>query len=115
MEDCIFCRIIDGRVPSDKIYEDEQVYVFHDIAPHAKVHFLVIPKQHVHGLLQRSSDSNELLGYMFQVGDRIARDELALEGYKCLINAGEKGGQEVFHLHLHVLGGEPLSMPKPMS
>ncbi len=110
--ECIFCQIIVGTMPSAKIYEDERLYVFHNLYPEAPVHILVIPKKHISSLLTFEVEDAELLGHMFHIGNSIATEQLGLEGYKAVINTGEQGGQEVFHLHVHIMGGAPLSMPK---
>ena len=84
--------------------------MFHNLYPEAPVHFLVIPKKHISSLLEIQEEDTELLGYMFHIANTIATEQLGLEGYKAIINAGEKGGQEIFHMHLHVMGGAPLSL-----
>lgn len=102
--DCIFCKIVDGVIPSKKIYEDEDLIVFFDIKPMAKVHFLLVPKLHVETLKDCDSRHQALLGKMLLLAPKLAQ-ERGLTGFKTLINTGREGGQEVFHLHMHVFGG----------
>jgi histidine triad (HIT) family protein len=102
--DCIFCKIIDGTIPSKKIYEDADFIAFHDIKPMAKVHFLIVPKLHVETLKNCDETHQVLLGKALLLAPKLA-SELGLVGFKTLINTGREGGQEVFHIHLHVFGG----------
>jgi len=102
--DCIFCKIVDGVIPSKKIYEDEDLIVFFDIKPMAKVHFLLVPKLHVETLKDCDSRHQALLGKMLLLAPKLAQEQ-GLTGFKTLINTGREGGQEVFHLHMHVFGG----------
>ena len=105
MSDCIFCKIIEGKIPSKKVYEDDDLYAFHDINPAAPVHVLVIPKQHVESLADCGAEHAEMLGKLFaKLGD-IARDQGLTEGFRTIVNTGRVGGQEVYHLHAHILGG----------
>ena len=105
MSDCIFCKIATGQLPCSKVYEDEDLLVFHDIHPFARVHVLIIPKQHVASLADCTSEHEKLLGKMLLLAPRLAQ-ELGLDtGFKTLINTGRGGGQEVFHIHVHVFGG----------
>ncbi len=107
MSDCLFCKIIEGNIPSDKVYEDDDVYAFKDIHPKAPVHVLVIPKLHIATL--SDCDDPALLGMLMDRVRMIADDVLTLEaGYRVVINVREGGGQEVFHLHIHILGGKKL-------
>lgn len=112
--DCIFCNIAKGEVPVPFLYEDDEVVIFKDREPRAPVHFLVIPKQHIASLLELETSHKDTIGHMFHAANKVATEQLGLEGYKAVINAGEVGGQEVFHLHLHIMGGTSLSMPKPL-
>ncbi|MBU6460790.1 MAG: histidine triad nucleotide-binding protein [Proteobacteria bacterium] len=106
MMDCIFCRIVEGSLPSRKVYEDEEFLVFHDIHPFAAVHVLIIPKRHVESLQSIKESDEAMLGRLMALAPRIAAS-LGLEsGFRTLINSGVGGGQEVFHLHAHVFGGE---------
>lgn len=102
--DCIFCKIVNGSIPSKKIYEDDDVIAFNDIKPSAKVHFLIVPKLHVETLKDCDVTHQILLGKLLLLAPKIAQEQ-GLAGFKTLINTGREGGQEVFHLHIHVLGG----------
>ncbi|OIR04873.1 HIT-like protein [mine drainage metagenome] len=102
--DCIFCKIVHGTIPSKKIYEDDDVIAFNDINPSAKVHFLIVPKVHVDSLMGCEAQHQALLGKVLLLAPRLAKEQ-GLAGFKTLINTGKEGGQEVFHLHVHVLGG----------
>jgi len=107
MSDCLFCKIIDGSIPSDKVYEDDDIFAFHDIHPKAPTHVLVIPKIHIPTLAD--VENPDLLGTLMSKVNHIANDVLKLEaGYRIVINVREGGGQEVFHLHVHILGGKKL-------
>ncbi len=102
---CLFCRIARGEIPSRKAYEDDEVVAFHDIHPAAPVHLLIVPKRHVESLLDAQDGDQALLGKMLLLAPRLARAEGATDGFRLVVNNGHGGGQEVFHLHLHVLGG----------
>lgn len=102
---CIFCRIVRGDIPSKKVYEDEEVLVFHDINPAAPVHLLMVSKEHVENLLSAEPRHQALLGKMLLLAPRLAREQGATDGFRIVINNGPDGGQEVYHLHVHVLGG----------
>lgn len=104
MADCIFCKIVNGEINSSKVYEDEDVIAFNDIRPIAPVHFLIVPKQHVESLAQCGREHQQLLGKMLLLAPRLAQ-ERGLKGFRTMINTGREGGQEVFHLHVHVFGG----------
>jgi histidine triad (HIT) family protein len=104
MSDCIFCKIIAGSIPSKKLYEDDHVIAFHDIHPIAPVHFLLVPKLHVAGLNDCGGDLQPLLGHMMLLAPKLASEQ-GLDGFRTMINTGKNGGQEVFHLHIHVFGG----------
>lgn len=107
--DCIFCRIVRGEIPAKKAYEDDQVLAFHDIRPQAPVHLLVIPKAHVPTLYDAQEAHVPALGKMLAVAGRLAREAGAADGFRTIINSGRVGHQEVYHVHMHVLGGpEPL-------
>lgn len=109
MSDCLFCRIVRGEIPSQKVYEDEDILAFRDIRPLAPVHFLVIPKRHIESLATSTEDDAALLGRLLAVVPKIAREQGATDGFRTIINTGRVGGQEVYHLHIHVIGGgEPL-------
>ena len=103
-ENCIFCKIINGNIPANKIYEDEDLIVFHDIKPMAKVHFLLVPRLHIETLKDCTVEHQALLGKMLLLAPKLAAEH-GLKGFKTLINTGREGGQEVFHIHVHVFGG----------
>ena len=106
---CIFCRIVRGEIPAKKIYDDAEVMAFHDIRPQAPVHLLVIPKMHIATLYDAQSEHQSALGKMLAVAGRLAREAGAADGFRTIINNGRVGHQEVYHVHMHVLGGpEPL-------
>jgi histidine triad (HIT) family protein len=102
---CIFCKIVAGQIPSKKVYEDNDVLAFHDIHPIAPVHFLVVPKEHVASLAESDESHAPVLGKMLLLTARLAREQGLADGYRTLINTGKGGHQEVFHLHMHVIGG----------
>ena len=109
MEDCVFCKIIKGEIPSDKVYEDEEVIAFKDIQPAAPIHILVIPKKHIASLLDLQDEDYYVIGKIQKVINQIAHEmELEKDGYRVIVNCGEDGGQEVKHLHFHLLGGKKL-------
>ena len=109
MEDCIFCKIIKGEIPSNKVYEDEKILAFYDINPIAKVHILVIPKKHIASLQEIKEEDKELLFHILmkinEITEKVGIDKT---GFRVLSNVGEDGGQAVKHLHFHILGGEKL-------
>lgn len=114
MSDCIFCRIARGEIPSKKVYEDEDLFAFHDINPVAPVHFMIIPKQHVASLYDVDASHQALLGKLFAKAGELARSQGLTDGFRTIINTGRIGRQEVYHLHVHVLGGpEPLGSMMP--
>lgn len=104
-ENCIFCRIAAGEIPSSKVYEDSEIVVFKDIHPAAPVHLLMVPKEHIENLMTAESRHESLLGRMLVLAPRLAREQGATDGFRIVINNGPDGGQEVYHLHVHVLGG----------
>ena len=107
--DCLFCKIIEGSIPSRKVYEDEFVYAFEDIQPQAPVHLLVIPKKHIPSMNEAEPEDAELLGRVLLAAKKAAHDAgLADSGYRLINNVGKDSGQVVFHIHVHVLGGEKL-------
>lgn len=108
MDDCLFCKIADGSIPSKKVYEDEQVVAFYDINPQAKVHFLVVPKEHIASVAELTQADGALLGHIFEVIAGLAKETGLENGYRVISNVGEDAGQTVKHLHFHVLGGEKL-------
>ncbi len=102
--DCVFCKIAKGDIPSKKIYEDEDVIAFHDIHPITKIHFLIVPKLHIESLKSCEPQHQGLLGKMLLLAKKLAQEQ-GLQGFRTMINTGREGGQEVFHLHVHVFGG----------
>lgn len=104
-DDCLFCRIARGEIPSRKVYEDDEVFAFHDIHPVAPVHFMLIPKLHIVSLLEADTSQQMLLGKMLLLASRLAREQGLQNGFRTVINSGKGGGQEIFHLHIHVIGG----------
>lgn len=108
MSACIFCRIVAGELPCSKVYEDDAILAFHDIRPIAPVHFLLIPKAHIASLADCDDGHGPLLGRILLLAPRLAREQGLTDGFKTMINTGRGGGQEIFHLHVHVFGGGPL-------
>lgn len=104
MTDCIFCKIVAGAIPSQKIHEDDELIVFNDIHPIAPVHFLIVPKQHTESLAHCDETQQALLGRILLLAPQLACQQ-GLSGFRTMINTGREGGQEVFHLHVHVFGG----------
>ena len=109
MDDCLFCKIVRGDIPSSKAYEDELVFAFHDIHPARPLHILVIPKRHIASLSDVGPDDEPVLGRMLSVAEKLAAANGSPEGFRVIINTGRIGGQEVPHLHAHIVGGpEPV-------
>ncbi|HWP31158.1 MAG TPA: histidine triad nucleotide-binding protein [Fimbriimonadales bacterium] len=108
--DCLFCKIIEGDVPSSKVFENESVYAFRDINPQAPVHVIVVPKKHVEGMHAVNED-NDLQSLMLACAEVARIEGLERNGYRLVINTGRDAGQTIFHLHVHVLGGRPMSWP----
>ncbi|MBE6051631.1 MAG: histidine triad nucleotide-binding protein [Clostridium sp.] len=112
MEDCIFCKIIKGEIPSKKIYEDDKVYAFYDISPEAPVHFLVIPKEHIGSVNDINEENADIISHIFLAINKIVNDlGVAETGYRIVNNTGKDGGQTVHHMHYHVLAGRNLAWP----
>lgn len=108
-DDCLFCKIVDGSIPSDKLFEDDNFIAFRDINPQSRVHILVVPKRHIAKLSDCLESDGELLSGLLLTANMVARDEgIDQSGYRVVINSGEEGGQVVFHVHLHLMGGEKL-------
>jgi len=105
MEDCIFCKIAKGEIPSSKVFENDELIAFNDINPKAKTHILIVPKKHIESVKHLEATDKELIGELFLVAKKIA-EEKNLSGYKLVINVGREGGQLVDHLHLHLLSGD---------
>jgi histidine triad (HIT) family protein len=103
--DCIFCKIVRGEIPSRKVHEDEDIFAFHDVRPQAPVHFLIVPKQHVPTLYDAGLAQQRAFGRMLALAGELARKEGATDGFRTIINTGRVGHQEVYHVHMHVLGG----------
>jgi len=108
MSDCIFCRIIAGEIPSQRVYEDEFVYAFRDISPQAPVHILVVPREHVASVTDLTAENSLLVAKCYEAIAKISTLENLTDGFRVITNAGKDGGQTVFHLHFHLLGGRPL-------
>jgi histidine triad (HIT) family protein len=111
MSDCLFCKIIAGKIPSKKVYEDERVFAFEDIQPTAPTHVLLVPKKHIVGLKEAQPEDAEILGYLQLVAAKLGRERNIEDGYRTVYNVGPKSGQSVFHLHLHLIGGRELKWP----
>ena len=108
---CLFCKIIDGSIPSTAVYQDDQCYAFADINPKAPVHVLIAPREHIVSLAEAGAHHPALLGPLLWAAARIARDKSLDKGYRVVINTGDHGGQTVDHLHVHLLGGRALTWP----
>jgi histidine triad (HIT) family protein len=104
-ETCVFCRIVRGEIPSRKAYEDAEIFAFHDIRPVAPVHLLLVPKLHLASLDECDPGHAPLLGKLLALAPRLAREQGATDGFRTIINTGRVGRQEVYHLHIHVIGG----------
>ncbi|WP_069649308.1 histidine triad nucleotide-binding protein [Caloranaerobacter ferrireducens] len=112
MSDCIFCKIVNGEIPSKKVYEDDKVLAFEDIDPQAPVHILVIPKEHIPSIKDINEDNIEVISHIHLVIKRLAKEKgIDQDGFRIVNNCGEKGGQTVGHLHYHLLGGRHLMWP----
>lgn len=110
MTDCLFCKMVEGVIKPDVVHEDDNVFAFRDINPQAPVHILIIPKRHIGTL--NSLDDDVLAGQLLQTAIKLAEQEgIAEEGYRTVFNCNKKGGQEVYHLHLHLLGGRQMTWP----
>lgn len=109
MSDCLFCKIINGEIPSKKLYEDEKILTFYDISPIAPVHFLVIPKQHIASVDAIDADNSAIVAYIFQKLGELAKLAGIENGYRVISNCGADAGQTVQHLHFHVLGGKEMN------
>jgi histidine triad (HIT) family protein len=109
MADCLFCDMGSGKTPVDKLHDDDRAFVIRDINPRAPVHFMVIPKEHIPSAVDIGEEHGPLLAHMVQVANRIARSEgIAERGYRLSVNVGQHGGQAIYHIHMHVLGGRRL-------
>jgi histidine triad (HIT) family protein len=111
MDDCLFCKIVQGKIPSKKVYEDEHTFAFEDIDPKAPTHVLVVPKQHIVGLKEARENEAAIIGRCHLTAAKIAKDRKIENGYRTVLNVGPKSGQSVFHLHVHLIGGRDLRWP----
>jgi len=112
VDDCIFCNIIKGEIPSEKVYEDDYVYAFKDINPVAPVHVLIVPKTHISSINEITEENSGCISKIYESAAKIAADcGIAEEGYRIISNCGEGAGQTVFHIHFHLLGGRDLTWP----
>lgn len=112
MSDCIFCQIIAGERPGQIVYRDEQVSAFHDVHPAAPVHLLIVPNRHITSVNDLTETDEALMGHLFSVARELARQmSVAESGYRLIVNTGPQGGQTVFHLHMHLLGGHRMRHP----
>ena len=114
MSDCIFCKIVEGRIPSRKVYEDDDMFAFHDIHPLAPVHFMIVPRKHLDSLANATDEDARVLGRMMAMAGRLARQEGASDGFRTIVNTGRVGRQDVYHLHIHIIGG-PDPLPRMIS
>lgn len=108
---CLFCKIIEGSIPSTAVYQDDLAYSFADINPKAPTHVLIVPREHIASLKDATEHHRELMGHLLWVAAEIARQKNLGNGYRIAVNIGNDGGQTVDHLHLHLLGGRPLAWP----
>ena len=109
--DCLFCKIINGDIPSSKVYEDDTVFAFRDIEPQAPVHILIIPKQHIKSAAEITSENSSVVAHIFEVAAKIAESEGLTDGYRIVNNCGDSAGQTVKHLHFHLMGGREFTWP----
>lgn len=108
--DCLFCKIADGSIPAEKLFEDDEMLAFRDIAPQAPLHFLVIPKKHIQDPSGVTEEDEGLIGRMMRTGSKVAKEN-GITGFRLVFNNGVEAGQTVFHIHMHVLGGRSLNWP----
>ncbi|MGN1133808.1 MAG: histidine triad nucleotide-binding protein [Oscillospiraceae bacterium] len=111
MDDCIFCKIVKGEIPSKKIYEDDLVYVFEDIEPTAPIHYLCIPKEHISKLSDINESNSAVIAHIYEVIAKLAKDLDLKDGFRVVSNCGESAGQSVFHIHFHLLAGREFTWP----
>jgi len=115
VKDCVFCKIVRGEIACRKVYEDDDMLAFHDIAPQAPVHFMIVPKDHVDSLAVVGPEHERVLGRMFAMAGRLAREQGSPEGFRTIVNTGRIGRQDVYHLHIHILGGpQPFGRMMPL-
>ena len=110
MDDCLFCKIAAGQIPSNKLYEDDQLLAFYDIDPQAPTHFLVIPKTHIQSVSEINGENSSVVAHIFEVIAKLAKEQ-GMESYRVVSNIGEQAGQSVKHLHFHVLSGRDMTWP----
>ncbi len=111
MNDCLFCKIIAGEIPSDKVYEDDTVFAFRDIAPQAPVHILIVPKTHIRSAQQIDESNSAVVAHIFEVAAKLAAAEGLDDGFRIVNNCGDSAGQTVKHLHFHLMGGRAFTWP----
>lgn len=111
MENCVFCRIVRGELPAEKVYEDAEILGFKDIRPQAPVHFMLIPKKHIQSLAHAGAEDAGMLGRLFALSGPLARENGSPDGYRTIVNTGRIGRQDVMHLHVHVIGGPDVLGP----
>ncbi|SKA75616.1 histidine triad (HIT) family protein [Clostridium sp. USBA 49] len=112
MDNCIFCNIVEGKIPSDKVYEDDKVFCFKDINPEAPIHLIIIPKKHISSINDIKNTDEELIGHIFFIAKKIAKElNIDENGYRIVTNCGKDAGQTVPHVHFHLLGGRSLNWP----
>ncbi len=109
--DCLFCKIVNGDIPAEKVYEDDKVLAFKDINPAAPVHILVIPKQHISSIAEITKENSSVISHIFEVIAKLAQEFDLQDGYRVVTNSGEQAGQTVLHLHFHILGGRKMRWP----
>lgn len=111
VQDCLFCKIIAGEIPSQVVYQDEKVYAFKDIAPVAPVHVLIVPKKHISSLEDLSPEDADIMGHIVLTAAKLARELGLARGYRVVANCNEEGGQTVYHVHFHLIGGRSMQWP----
>lgn len=111
MDDCLFCKIIAGKIPSKKVYEDDTVFAFCDIDPQAPVHILIVPKVHIKSAAEINESNSEVVAHIFEVAAKIAKEEGLSGGFRIVSNCGDSAGQSVKHLHFHLMGGREFTWP----
>lgn len=111
MNDCLFCKIVKGEIPSSKVYEDDTVYAFNDIAPAAPVHVLIIPKEHITSAADINADNSKVIAHIFEIAAKIAEEKVLSDGFRVVTNCGDSAGQTVKHLHFHLLSGRDFTWP----
>lgn len=111
MSDCIFCKIANGEIPAEKVYEDDQIVAFNDLQPQAPIHILIIPKQHIACCDEITPENSAVVGHIFEVAAKIAKEKNLCNGYRIVNNCGVEGGQTVMHLHFHMMAGRFFGWP----